>query len=140
MSCKLQAAAWCCVSKGVCLQVFSFPVAAPQTGLVRDDLDACSHLALVLAYQRHWCEHKPSVTISVKEDEWPAVGEWVYEHFDELAGVSFLPYDTGSYQQTPYEAISEAEYGQLAAAMPAHIDWARFQVCKPHTFGRAWNT
>ena len=103
-------------------------MAAPEGGLMRDDLDACSHLDLVLAYQRHWCMHKPSVTVSVTEGEWQAVGDWVFAHFDEMAGVSFLPHDTGSYKQTPYEAVTEAAYTRLAAAMPARVDWARLQV------------
>ena len=68
------------------VQVFSFPMASPQGAITRDDTDALSHLNLCLAYQRHWCEHKTSVTISVKEDEWAPVGDWVYDHFDDLAG------------------------------------------------------
>lgn len=109
------------------MQVFSFPMASPEGAMVRDDMDAVSHLQLCLDYQRYWCEHKPSVTISVRESEWQRVGDWVYEHFDELAGVSFLPYDTGTYQQTPYEAISEDDYNALCAKMPKGIDWEGFQ-------------
>jgi ribonucleoside-triphosphate reductase (thioredoxin) len=120
--------------------VFSFPTKAPDGALVRDDLDAISHLWLCLEYQRHWCEHKPSVTISVKEDEWASVGEWVHQHFDELAGVSFLPYDTGSYKQTPYEAISEARFDELQAAMPPQLNWEAFQEVergeRDHLVGR----
>lgn len=121
-------------------QVFSFPLAAPRGAVVRDDLDAVSHLELCLAYQRHWCEHKPSVTITVRAEEWDRVGDWVYEHFDELAGASFLPHDLGTYQQTPYEAISEAQYRAAAAAMPAAIDWAAFAAvergARDHVVGR----
>lgn len=120
--------------------MFSFPTAAPAGALVRADLDALSHLRLCLEYQRHWCEHKPSVTVSVKDDEWGVVGDWVYEHFDELAGVAFLPYDTGSYQQTPYEAIDEARYDALKAAMPRALDWRAFQEvergARDHLVGR----
>jgi hypothetical protein len=119
---------WWVPDMGCCVQVFSFPVASPRGALVRDDVDAVSHLQLCLDYQRHWCEHKPSVTVSVRDGEWGTVGEWVYEHFDELAGAAFLPFDTGTYQQTPYEAIDEARYRQLAAAMPASIDWCGFQA------------
>lgn len=110
------------------MQVFSFPVASPKGAMVRDDMDALGHLQLCLDYQRHWCEHKPSVTISVRDSEWDSVGDWVYLHFDELAGVSFLPYDTGTYQQTPYEAIEEPEYKALCEKMPESIDWAAFQA------------
>jgi ribonucleoside-triphosphate reductase (thioredoxin) len=112
----------------MCLQVFSFPIASPPSSLVRDDLDPITHLSLCLDYQRHWCEHKPSVTISVKDDKWAEVGDWVYRNFDELAGVSFLPYDTGSYQQTPYESVDEEQYLTLLAKMPKNLDWAGFQV------------
>jgi ribonucleoside-triphosphate reductase (thioredoxin) len=96
--------------------------------MVRDDIDPISHLQLCLDYQRHWCEHKPSVTISVHESEWESVGKWVFAHFEELAGVSFLPFDTGTYQQTPYETIEEAEFNSLSSKMPESIDWAAFQA------------
>ena len=107
--------------------MFSFPVAAPESALVRDDLTALQHLKLCLTYQRHWCEHKPSVTVSVKDDEWAEVGDWVYEHFDELAGVAFLPFDMGTYKQTPYEAVDAAAHAALVARMPKTIDWGAFQ-------------
>ena len=83
------------------------------------------HLDIWLAYQRHWCEHKPSVTISVTENEWPGVGAWVWEHFDEVSGVSFLPYDGGTYKQAPYQELSEAEYNQWLEEhpMPEGVDW-----------------
>jgi ribonucleoside-diphosphate reductase alpha chain len=76
-----------------------------------------------MMYQRHWCEHKPSVTISVKEDEWMDVGAWVWRNFDEVSGVSFLPHDGGSYRQAPYEECSKEEYEKLLAKMPVTIDW-----------------
>ncbi len=103
--------------------VFTFPKKAPKGALVRGDISAIDHLELWLAFQRHWCEHKPSVTISVKEHEWLAVGAWVYEHFDEVSGVSFLPWDGGSYQQAPYETVTQEQYEQLAAKMPTVLDW-----------------
>jgi ribonucleoside-diphosphate reductase alpha chain len=77
-----------------------------------------------LAYQRHWCEHKPSVTVSVKDDEWLEVGAFVYRHFDEMSGVSFLPYDGGTYQQAPYQDCSKEEYQELLAKMPEEINWS----------------
>jgi len=103
--------------------VFSFPIAAPDKSIDRDQVDAISHLNLWLLYQRYWCEHKPSVTISVDENEWPRVGAWVWDHFDEVSGVSFLPYDGGSYKQAPYESISKAEYEEFVKLMPKKIDW-----------------
>ena len=112
-----------CVMKPDTTVVFSFAKRAPPGALVRSDLTAIQHLKLWLAYQRDYCEHKPSVTISVSEKEWPAVGAFVWEYFDEMSGVSFLPYDGGSYRQAPYEEITEAEYHALAATIPADVDW-----------------
>jgi ribonucleoside-diphosphate reductase alpha chain len=106
--------------------VFSFPVAVADGAVLREDLDAIKHLRLWLLYQEHYCEHKPSVTISVKEQEWPKVGAWVWDNFDKITGVSFLPMDGGTYRQAPYEEIDSAEYERLKAAMPAGIDWDAF--------------
>ena len=103
--------------------VFTFPKKAPQGALLRENLDAIKHLRLWLLYQRHYCEHKPSVTISVTEKEWPAVGAFVWEHFDEMSGVSFLPYDGGSYKQAPYEECTEQQYEALLAQMPGNVEW-----------------
>jgi len=113
-----------CVYKPEQTTVFSFAQKAPA-GLVRDDVSPISHLELWLAYQRGWCEHKPSVTISVAEKDWPAVGAWVWEHFDEMSGVSFLPYDGGTYRQAPYEECTEEKYEELRAKTPT-IDWSQF--------------
>jgi ribonucleoside-diphosphate reductase alpha chain len=106
--------------------VFSFPMKAPEGAITRDELDSFQHLRLWLAYQRHWCEHKPSVTVYVKEQDWPAVGAWVWEHFDEISGISFLPWDGGTYRQAPYEEVDEATYNELLSAMPDTIDWNAF--------------
>jgi ribonucleoside-triphosphate reductase len=103
--------------------IFTFPKKAPEGAVLRSDLDAISHLKLWLAYQRFYCEHKPSVTISVMEKEWPAVGAFVWEHFDEMSGVSFLPYDGGSYKQAPYEDCTKEQYEAMLAIMPTSIDW-----------------
>lgn len=103
--------------------IFTFPKKAPAGAVLRSDLDAISHLKLWLAYQRYYCEHKPSVTISVMEKEWPAVGAFVWEHFDEMSGVSFLPYDGGTYRQAPYEDCTKEQYEAMLATMPASIDW-----------------
>lgn len=103
--------------------VFTFPIKAPEGSLLRQDLNAIQHLELWLAYQRHWAEHKPSITVSVKEDEWMEVGAWVYKHIDEMSGVSFLPYSEHTYQQAPYQEISEDEYNVLVLNTPKAIDW-----------------
>ena len=111
-----------CVYKPTQTTVFSFPIKAPD-GLTRADVTPISHLALWLTYQRHWCEHKPSVTISVEEKDWPSVGAWTWENFDEISGVSYLPYDGGTYRQAPYEECTAEQYEELKAKMPK-IDWA----------------
>ena len=114
-----------CVYKPTQTTVFSFPQKAPD-GLTRSDVTPISHLELWLTYQREWCEHKPSVTISVEEKDWPSVGAWTWDHFDQISGVSYLPYDGGTYRQAPYEECTEAEYKELKAKMPV-IDWTKFQ-------------
>lgn len=103
--------------------IFSFPMKTPEGARLREDLSAIEHLDLWLTFQRHWCEHKPSVTISVNENEWPKVGAWTWENFDEITGVSYLPMDGGTYRQAPYESINEAEYDRLVSEMPKEIDW-----------------
>ena len=105
--------------------VFSFPVKAPNKAVVTSDLSAVDQLNMWLMYQRNWCEHKPSVTINVKKDEWFEVGTFVYEHFDEMSGVSFLPYNEHTYQQAPYQEIDKEEYKNILSTMPKSIDWSR---------------
>lgn len=98
--------------------VFYFPRKAPVGSVTREGITAIDHLEMWLTYQRHYCEHKPSVTISVREEEWDEVGEWVWEHLDEISGVSFLPYSEHTYQQAPYQECSEEEYHAAAARFP----------------------
>jgi ribonucleoside-triphosphate reductase (thioredoxin) len=112
-----------CVMRPESTTVFSFPMKAPDGARVRDDIDAIQHLDLWLMYQRHWCEHKPSVTISVKEHEWMDVGAWVWRNFDEVSGVSFLPHDGGTYRQAPYEECTKEQYESLLQKVPQTIDW-----------------
>jgi len=112
-----------CVMRPDSTAVFSFPIKAPTNARTRDHLTAMEHLDLWLMYQRHWCEHKPSVTISVKEDEWMDVGAWTWRNFDEISGISFLPWDGGSYRQAPYEECSKEQYEELLATMPTTIAW-----------------
>ena len=114
-----------CVYKPDQTTVFSFPVKAPTNAVVTSDLSAIDQLETWLMYQRHWCEHKPSVTINVKKDEWFEVGTFVYEHFDEMSGVSFLPYDDHIYQQAPYQECTKDEYKELMKTMPKSIDWTK---------------
>lgn len=104
--------------------VFSFPRKAPVGAVTRTQRTAIQQLELWLVYQRHWCEHKPSVTINVKPHEWVEVGAWVYEHFDEVSGVSFLPFEDHSYAQAPYQDITAEEYEAALALMPSTIDWS----------------
>ena len=105
--------------------VFSFPQKSPENAIYRKDMSAIEQLELWLTYQRHWCEHKPSVTVSVKEEEWPEVGAWVYNHFDEMSGVSFLPFSDHVYKQAPYQDCTKEEYEALLAKMPKNVDWAK---------------
>ena len=116
--------------------VFSFPMKAPKDAILRNDKTAIEQLEIWLIYQRHWCEHKPSVTISVKDEEWPEVGAWVWKHFDEISGVSFLPYSNHTYQQAPYEDCSEEQYKELLAKTPSRIDWADFLEVEDNTTGQ----
>ena len=114
--------------------VFSFPMKAPEGAICRKDKTAIEQLELWLIYQRHWCEHKPSVTISVKDDEWLEVGAWVYKHFDEMSGVSFLPFSDHTYQQAPYEDISMEQWFVLNELKP-EIDWSEFIEEEDNTEG-----
>ena len=103
--------------------VFSFPVAAPKDAVVTTDLSAIEQLERWLAYKQHWCEHNPSCTVTVKEHEWIAVGAWVYEHFDDLTGVSFLPHTDHIYKQAPFMEIDKKKYAELNKTMPTELDW-----------------
>ena len=105
--------------------VFSFPIKSPRGSVVTADLTAIEQLEMWLIYQRNWCEHKPSVTINVKKDEWFEVGAFVYEHFDEMSGVSFLPYEEHTYQQAPYQEVDKETYNSLLLNMPKKIDWSK---------------
>ena len=113
-----------CVMKGDTTTVFSFPVKSPDNAVTRNDMTAIEQLELWLTYQRHWCEHKPSVTISVRDAEWMEVGAFVYKHFDEMSGVSFLPHTDHTYQQAPYQDCTKEEYEELLDKMPTSIAWS----------------
>ena len=115
------------VTKPNDVMVFSFPIKSPDKSITRNDMTAIEQLELWLMYQRHWCEHKPSVTISVREEEWMKVGSWVYENFDEIAGISFLPHVEHSYKQAPYQDIDKEEYHKLKKAMPSNLDFKELQ-------------
>ncbi len=103
--------------------VFSFPVEAPKDSVVTEDRTALEQLEIWLTYRRHWCEHNPSVTISVKEHEWIEVGAWVYEHFDEVGGISFLPFTDHIYKQAPFIPITKKEYDEHNSKMPKELEW-----------------
>ena len=113
-----------CVMKPDQTTVFSFPMKSPDNAVTRNDTTAIEQLETWLTYQRHWCEHKPSVTISVKDSEWVDVGAFVYKHFDEMSGVSFLPHSDHTYQQAPYQDCGKSEYEELLAQMPNEINWS----------------
>jgi ribonucleoside-triphosphate reductase len=111
-----------CVMKPDHTMVFSFPMKA-EGSVTRNDMTAIEHLELWLTYQRHWCEHKPSITITVREHEWMEVGAWVYKHFDEISGISFLPHSDHSYRQAPYQDCTKEEYTSALDSMPKNVDW-----------------
>ena len=105
--------------------VFSFPQKAPVGATCTADMTAIEQLEMWLMYQRNWCEHKPSVTINVKSEEWLEVGAFVYKHFDEMSGVSFLPFNEHTYQQAPYQDCDEETYQEMLDKMPKRIDWSK---------------
>jgi len=104
--------------------VFSFPIAAPEGSLTQEDSTAIDDLNIWRVYKQHWTEHNPSVTISVREHEWIEVANWVYENWEDVGGISFLPYSEHTYKQAPYQEITEADYYLAKAAMPESIDWS----------------
>ena len=116
-----------CVMKPDSTTVFSFPMKSPEGATTRTDMTAIEQLEYWLMFQRHWCEHKPSVTVSVKEDEWMKVGAWVYDNFDEVSGISFLPFSDHTYAQAPYQDITQEEFLELCTRMPDSIDWSKLQ-------------
>ena len=105
--------------------VFSFPHKVDQSAVFRTDMTAIEQLELWLTYQKYWCEHKPSVTISVKDDEWFEVGAWVWENFDYMSGVSFLPFTEHTYKQAPYQDCTKEEYEFLVDRMPQKVEWTK---------------
>jgi len=113
-----------CVMKPDQTTVFSFPIQSPKGSVVTSDMTAIEQLEMWLSYQRSWCEHKPSVTINVKKDEWFEVGAFVYKYFDEMSGVSFLPYNEHTYQQAPYQEVDSDTYSNVLLTMPKAIDWS----------------
>ncbi len=115
------------ITKPDSVSVFSFPMKSPKGAITRTEMTAIEQLNYWLTFQRHWCEHKPSVTVSVKENEWMEVGAWVYENFDEVSGISFLPFSEHTYKQAPYQDIDENEYNELMKTMPKAIDWSKLQ-------------
>jgi len=113
-----------CVMKPDTTTVFSFPQRSPALAVTRNDMSAIEQLEMWLVYQRHWCEHKPSVTVTVRDEEWIDVGAWVYRHFDEVSGISFLPHSDHTYQQAPYQDCDAETYTAMINDMPDRIDWS----------------
>ena len=116
-----------CVMKPDNVTVFSFPVKAPDNSIFRTDMSAIEQLELWLVYQKQWCEHKPSVTITVKENEWPEVGSWVWNNLDYISGISFLPHSDHTYKQAPYQDSDVKEYKELLKQLPSDVDWTELK-------------
>ena len=104
--------------------VFSFPMESPKDAICRQDMSAIEQLELWSIYQKHWCEHKPSITVSVKENEWMGVGNWVWDNFDTISGISFLPFSDHTYRQAPYQDCTEEEFKGLFKKIPQNVDWS----------------
>jgi ribonucleoside-triphosphate reductase len=114
------------ITKPDSVVVFSFPMQSPPHAITRTDMSAVEQLELWKLYALHWCEHKPSITVTVKEEEWMDVGAWVYENFDVASGVSFLPFSDHTYQQAPYQDIEPDEYLEWKERMTyVNLDWSR---------------
>lgn len=103
--------------------VFFFPMKSPEGAVTRNDMTAIEQLELWKLYQEHWCEHKPSITVTVREHEWPSVGGWVYDNFDMVSGVSFLPHSDHTYKQAPYDECTKERYEELLSSTPTEISW-----------------
>ena len=116
-----------CVMKPDTTTVFSFPMKSPKGSRVRDELSAIDQLNIWLIYQEHWCEHKPSITVTVKENEWLDVGAFVFKHFDKMSGVSFLPHSDHVYQQAPYQECTKDEYDDMLSKMNTRINWSKLR-------------
>jgi len=129
-----------CVYSGDTTTVFSFPVKAPEGAICTKDVSALDQLKMWETYQDHFCTHKPSITVNVKADEWFAVGAYVYDKFDKMSGVSFLPYDEHTYQQAPYEEIGKSDYKMLLGLMPTSIDWAKLAEYEGQDFTKGSQT
>ena len=114
--------------------VFSFPMASPENAVCRKDMTALEQLELWKVYAQNWCEHKPSVTISVKEEEWVDTASWVYENFDEISGISFLPFSDHTYKQAPYQDCSKKEYEEMVSKMPKNVDWSKLSEYEQKDF------
>ena len=114
--------------------VFSFPMKSPSGAICRTDMTALEQLELWKVYAQNWCEHKPSVTISVKEDEWVSTASWVYENFDEISGISFLPFSDHTYKQAPYQDCTEKEYEETLNQMPKNVDWSKLSEYEQKDF------
>ena len=115
-----------CVMKPDTTDVFSFPVRGPEHAVFRNDMPAIQQLEHYRMFATHWCEHNPSITVYVRDNEWLAVGDWVYNNFDDVGGVSFLPHSDHAYQQAPYTECTAEEYEALAAKMPT-VAWTKLQ-------------
>ena len=129
-----------CVMKPDSTTVFSFPMKSPEGAVTRNDMSAIEQLELWLTYLRYWCEHKPSITVTVRDHEWMEVGAWVYAHFNEVSGISFLPHSDHTYQQAPYQECTKHDYETLLSVMPDSIDWSKLSDYEKEDTSKGTNT
>jgi ribonucleoside-diphosphate reductase alpha chain len=104
--------------------IFYFPVKSPEGAICAKDRTAIQQLEHWLHMKRNYATHTISATVYVREHEWIAVGAWVYDNFNEVTGLSFLPYDDHIYQQAPYTPCSAEDYEKARGKMPEEIDWS----------------
>jgi ribonucleoside-triphosphate reductase len=103
--------------------VFYFPMKSPEKAITRDKVNALDHLALWMKFNKYWAEHQVSITVNLKDNEWMEAGAWVYKNFDDITGISFLPFDGGTYKQAPFQTVTKEQYEEALAKMPTEIDW-----------------
>ena len=117
-----------CVTRPDNTTIFSFPVKSPNGVMTYENYNPIKHLELWLTYQKYWCDHKPSVTINYSDNDFLEVGQWVYNNWNLISGISFLPNNDHIYEQAPFEAIDEDTYFEMEASMPNQIDWSNLSI------------
>ena len=117
-----------CLNNPQTTDIFSFPIKSPTTAQTQQTIKPLDHLNLWLLYQVHYCDHKPSITVTYRDDDFLGIGSWLWENWDKVSGISFLPHSDHVYSQPPFEAITEDEYINMLQKMPISVDWGRLDL------------